>query len=720
MKRRRRASKKPMTSKNIASFAVKSLVICLGALASDCFVARGPQTPAVEAADRFRLDPADVDVGFRSAIDDVQFAVAREKLASGDFIGAATEIASIEQSNPLADRCALAYIEARLYSLGNSPDAPGAWDRAASWPLGNRVLPPVALARSVGIKPSTNQSPPSVTICPLGDFALLRSAQAYLKADQPMEALVRLRSIPVTFALYDDVRAAIAEVHLHPTAPRTIHPAPPPSHTHRTPRPIDHHPHSCRDAIVQAQAHPKPRAVAADLWEFAILRCTEPDDLAIALYSGGRASFGAHRLDEAEARFSALERRFPQHRLADDSRIFRSEIALDQGDSERATTLLHASPDDYPHGDMRIEAFFRVALIRMRSDDWAAAIPPLNRAASLEAAEPRWASFGRIAYFRARAEEMTNGPHAAVEMYRQVIANYPLTFAMVQAFSRLSEYSVSAARAAVDDASARDAIELDIAAPETASARTTAHFALGASLLSVGDIEAARKEWLHDHIIGEHAPPELQWRAARFLSAAGSPEHGHVFSRTRWLQFAQHYPTGKWREGWLAAFPLAFRSSVETRAREAGIPKSLVWAIMREESAYNAEARSAADAFGLMQLIAAAAKDAARGTTLSTDAASLVTADTSIALGSRFLRSLRDRFQSNPQLAVPAYNAGSGAVDRWIAEFGTSPFDVWVELIPWEETRLYLKRVLSSEAAYSFLYARNEMNDVFHAPPFVR
>jgi soluble lytic murein transglycosylase len=89
---------------------------------------------------------------------------------------------------------------------------------------------------------------------------------------------------------------------------------------------------------------------------------------------------------------------------------------------------------------------------------------------------------------------------------------------------------------------------------------------------------------------------------------------------------------------------------------------------------------------------------------MTCDESSLARPETNVALGCRFLAELRAKFPTTPQLAISAYNAGPGAPLRWIAARESDDFDLWVEQIPFEETRKYTKRVLASYAAYSFLY----------------
>ena len=143
---------------------------------------------------------------------------------------------------------------------------------------------------------------------------------------------------------------------------------------------------------------------------------------------------------------------------------------------------------------------------------------------------------------------------------------------------------------------------------------------------------------------------------------------------------------------------------------------ALAWAVMREESAFDPDARSAASAIGLMQLIAPTARLVARDTPWPWDELSLHRPDVSIALGARLLASLRGSFPIHPALAIAAYNSGGGAVRRWLQARGTDAFDVFVERIPFDETRAYVKRVLASEAAYAYLYDPANIEELFAVP----
>jgi soluble lytic murein transglycosylase len=137
---------------------------------------------------------------------------------------------------------------------------------------------------------------------------------------------------------------------------------------------------------------------------------------------------------------------------------------------------------------------------------------------------------------------------------------------------------------------------------------------------------------------------------------------------------------------------------------------------MREESAFHEGAVSPADAYGLMQVIPDTARHFGKQAGVPHDKDSLVRGDVSITLGSHVLSSYGERFPDDPLLAIPAYNAGPGRPKRWLEQLPGPDFDLWVELIPYRETRRYTKRVLASRAAYAFLYYRSDANDPFLLP----
>ncbi|MFQ5574633.1 MAG: lytic transglycosylase domain-containing protein, partial [Terriglobia bacterium] len=151
---------------------------------------------------------------------------------------------------------------------------------------------------------------------------------------------------------------------------------------------------------------------------------------------------------------------------------------------------------------------------------------------------------------------------------------------------------------------------------------------------------------------------------------------------------------------WRVAYPTDYLPTIRTYAGNQVDPY-LVASIIREESLYDSKALSRAGAVGLMQIMPATAR---RLTESSKDLHAirdeLFDQQTNIRLGSHYLGKLLDRFSDNIIHAIAAYNAGPVAVSSWIKRNGHTEPAAFVELIPYRETRGYVKRVLRSYREY--------------------
>ena len=150
-------------------------------------------------------------------------------------------------------------------------------------------------------------------------------------------------------------------------------------------------------------------------------------------------------------------------------------------------------------------------------------------------------------------------------------------------------------------------------------------------------------------------------------------------------------------------FPIVYQDHVKKAAKQTSVNPLLIFAVARQESAFSHDAKSTAGAVGLMQLLPSTAKQTAQKSGLRFAPQDLITPEKNIALGSRYLNYLLGVFDGNRILAAAAYNAGPSRVKRWMnKERGTQlPYDVWIETIPYKETRGYVQNIL----AYSVIYA---------------
>ena len=151
-------------------------------------------------------------------------------------------------------------------------------------------------------------------------------------------------------------------------------------------------------------------------------------------------------------------------------------------------------------------------------------------------------------------------------------------------------------------------------------------------------------------------------------------------------------------------FPLAFADAINSAADDNGLDSALLFALARQESAFDPAATSSAGARGLMQLMPATAKSTARKYKIPyRKKAELYNPDTNIAIASRYYSELLKRFDGSRILASAAYNAGPTRVKQWLNKSdGQLPFDIWIEVIPYKETRAYVRNILM----YSIIYSR--------------
>ena len=207
------------------------------------------------------------------------------------------------------------------------------------------------------------------------------------------------------------------------------------------------------------------------------------------------------------------------------------------------------------------------------------------------------------------------------------------------------------------------------------------------------------------HAVGQTVDARREWRiaiddlneqgrmAAALLAAAEGWHHQAI------LDFAGLGRLNRYEE----RFPVPWSQVVASGAKRQSLPPSLIYAVMRAESALAPDAHSGAGARGLMQLLPTTARSMAQSAGISAPSRSrLFDPETNIRLGSAYLRKLADEYQ-HPLLALAAYNAGPRPLARWDAS-GRLPIepDRWIETLPYYETREYVPRVLTFQVLYEW------------------
>ena len=151
-------------------------------------------------------------------------------------------------------------------------------------------------------------------------------------------------------------------------------------------------------------------------------------------------------------------------------------------------------------------------------------------------------------------------------------------------------------------------------------------------------------------------------------------------------------------------FPTPYRSTFQHYGQARQVPSTELMAIARRESAFYPQAQSPVGARGLMQLMPATGQQVASALGQPGGSAELFEVDHNVLLGSAYYRQLLDRFGGNRVFALTAYNAGPHRVDRWRHKRGEGvPVDVWIDTIPYKETREYVQAVLFYNVVFQYL-----------------
>ena len=150
------------------------------------------------------------------------------------------------------------------------------------------------------------------------------------------------------------------------------------------------------------------------------------------------------------------------------------------------------------------------------------------------------------------------------------------------------------------------------------------------------------------------------------------------------------------RSDYSLRFPMPYKKQVMGHANDRQLDPSVIYGVMRRESLFDPLAKSRVGALGLMQLMPATAKSVANSLGLKKlNQADILKVENNINLGTQYFRTVMNRFDNNVSLAAAAYNAGPHRVKKWLPQENGMPADLWVETVPFNETRNYVQAVLA-------------------------
>ncbi len=299
--------------------------------------------------------------------------------------------------------------------------------------------------------------------------------------------------------------------------------------------------------------------------------------------------------------------------------------------------------------------------------DWPAVANAVNGLDGELRDEAKWR------YWRARALEQQGATAEARALYGELAEtrNY---YGFLAADRLQTDYAMR------DQPFTAGADALDGASSQTG-------LAMALELRAAGDLDSARQQWAW-------ATRDMSEDALRLATLVAHRVHWHdqaIITAAR----------ARYWDDLDVRFPLLYRDLITGAAAHNRLPAAWVFGVIRQESAFATDARSHVGALGLMQLMPATARRVAASLDLELrDAESIMDVPSNIRLGTAYLREVLERSAGNPVITTASYNAGPHRVDRWLPQGATMDADIWIEIIPFRETRNFVKNVLGFTVVY--------------------
>jgi peptidoglycan lytic transglycosylase len=441
-------------------------------------------------------------------------------------------------------------------------------------------------------------------------------------------------------------------------------------------------------------------ALGAGPGEMAALQITDPDVDAERL--DALAEYYRSQMQEPQmvAAIEGVVSRAPASHWAESALFLAGNYYWVQLDRDRAASYYKRLEEDFPMSTNAASAQWRVA--------WTAVLKRQTEAAALLEEHLRrfpGSSYTPDAlYWLGRLAEEAGVAPLARGYYAKLAERYPQNYFEAQAARR---------RKALGDGAVQKSDVLDLIPPVAAIPRLDVTIPIAAAgrqaradaLRSIAFDASAELELRAGYAAS--GEPRLLLEAAQSAVAAGHYGAAIVTVRQIFPQLESQPFSDVPREVWRVAYALPYESSIRRWSAKAGVDPMLVAGLIRQESAFEPDARSGKAAIGLMQLIGPTARLLARQEKIHYSRARLVDPDYNVHLGTTYVANLVKQF-GGAESALAAYNAGEDRVTLWTAGQSYRETAEFVDSIPFTETRQYVQIVTRNADIYRRLYGAQQ------------
>jgi soluble lytic murein transglycosylase len=393
----------------------------------------------------------------------------------------------------------------------------------------------------------------------------------------------------------------------------------------------------------------------------------EDNELSREILTHGMRRFAAADIDNAITKWTSIKSGydFTPQQIHDIQRSLAIWSVIRKHPDYRE---LLSAEDEFDRDSKMFEWRLRAAL---ENQDWQSLVRWTESTPPDDSGRLRWM------YWRARALEKTGDADESDELFSQ-LANERDYYGFLAADRIMADYNIKHIPLR-DDETTWDQIS---AMDSVIRAR---------ELFVVGQHYFARREW--NRTVDDMSNDELQIAA---MIAADWGWHDRTILTLSWADSFDDL---------VLRFPIVYENEIEKYSNMRELDLGWVFALTRAESAFMSDARSPSGALGLMQVMPATGRETARSIKFrSFSNGSLLDPEKNITIGTAYLKKVYDRF-SNKILATAAYNAGPRAVSKWLPSDECVDPDIWVETIPFAETRKYVSRIMFYATLYDWRLA---------------
>lgn len=425
----------------------------------------------------------------------------------------------------------------------------------------------------------------------------------------------------------------------------------------------------------------------------------EASDREEVLFWLGKTYQRRQELNLARASYEEFLRLFPQSPKNPSVLQYLAGIYEKEGETDRSRALWGRLIREFPQSDRGLEARWELGWSAFKANDYADAIKHFEEIANNPAAS--MLEQARSLYWLIQGYRALGKTGIAKEIEQRLLREFPSNYysLLLAAWDPQQPFWKN-----VHTHTNAPLLPTPLPPPLLYSSRAKFHWERFKTLYELFLFKEAAVELEVLELLAPRDRKTIPWLSRQWLAI----EHYYRSQRIVRLYFQNtlHKPIIDRRlSTWSLAYSKGFSHIVEHYSQKYELDPNLVFALIQEESRFQEDALSSSRARGLMQIIPATGKYIARKVGLrpfSTE--QLWDPEINIRLGTAYLRKLLDQFDGNWLLALAGYNGGPHNVKKWYREKGDIPLDQFVEEIPFQETRNYVKRVLTSYAIYTQIY----------------